>query len=293
MRCPVRFLEKLRMSRAHTAFSRLLQFWRTTRGQSQEQLADRIGLSARHVSRLETGRSLPSQDAVRALGKALDIGNRDLNHLMMSAGYCAEASGGDLFAPGMGWLRRAVAQSLHAFEPLSAMLMNEYSDILMINFAAARLFGSTLDAVPSSRQWNYVELLLAASQCNGLLSANANVIALSILAMRQNAIIESDPAALARADALARLPGVPPDWLERASSLEPMMSYGLILNINGEDRAFTGMHHIISAPGPNCFLSQPRLSIQILYPFGHPLLDEPSELGETAAGLLYKQYLRN
>jgi transcriptional regulator with XRE-family HTH domain len=278
------------MNRAYSEFCKLLQFWRTTRGLSQEQLADRIGLSARHISRLETGRSRPSHDAVKALGQALALGNRDMNHLLMAAGYCAETLSSDLFSPSMHWLRRAVAQSLHAFEPYPAMLMNEFSDILMINFACAELFGCAFEETPSSGRWNYVQFLLAVSDDAGSAPANANVIALSLLAMQQNAILCSDAAAAARAQMLAALPGVPHDWLERASALEPMTSYGLALRIGDENRSFYGMHHIISAPGPNCFLSQPRLSIQILYPVGQTLTLSGLQITGKAKELLYEQH---
>ena len=61
--------------------------WRTARGVSQLDLALRSGLSARHVSFIETGRTQPSRQALLAIGEALKMPLRERNRLLEAGGY--------------------------------------------------------------------------------------------------------------------------------------------------------------------------------------------------------------
>ncbi len=65
----------------------LLRGWRERRRLSQLELASRAGVSARHVSFIETGRSQPSRAMIDRLGEQLEIPLRDRNQVLASAGY--------------------------------------------------------------------------------------------------------------------------------------------------------------------------------------------------------------
>ena len=83
------------MSEAVGDLGELLRGWRSARGWSQLDLALRAGLSQRHLSFVESGRSRASRKAVTALGEALEVPLRDLNTLLLAAGYApAYAEGG-------------------------------------------------------------------------------------------------------------------------------------------------------------------------------------------------------
>src|SRR5437868_1693060 len=58
-------------------FGSQLRSWRTARRISQEALADRAGVSARHLSFVENGRAKPSREVVLALAGALDVPLRE------------------------------------------------------------------------------------------------------------------------------------------------------------------------------------------------------------------------
>jgi transcriptional regulator with XRE-family HTH domain len=80
----------------------LLREWRRRRRLSQLDLALEAGVSARHLSFLETGRSRPSREMVLQLAEQLDVPLRDRNQLLLAAGF-APASGErgiDLFTAG-------------------------------------------------------------------------------------------------------------------------------------------------------------------------------------------------
>ena len=64
-----------------------LRDWRTRRRMSQLDLALEAGVSARHLSFLETGRSRPSRDMVLRLCEELSVPMRDRNGLLLAAGF--------------------------------------------------------------------------------------------------------------------------------------------------------------------------------------------------------------
>ena len=56
---------------------------------SQLDLASEAGISTRHLSFLETGRSQPSREMVLHLSESLDIPLRERNILLVAAGYAS------------------------------------------------------------------------------------------------------------------------------------------------------------------------------------------------------------
>src|SRR5260370_42425413 len=65
----------------------LLREWRQRRRLSQLDLACEAEISTRHLSFLETGRSLPSREMLLRLAEQLDVPVRERNVLLLSAGY--------------------------------------------------------------------------------------------------------------------------------------------------------------------------------------------------------------
>src|SRR3954447_22021453 len=88
--------------------SALLRDWRQRRRMSQLDLALEAGVSARHVSFVETGRSRPSAEMVVQLAEHLEVPLRDRNALLLAAGYAAAYAQRDLDEPEMGPVREAI-----------------------------------------------------------------------------------------------------------------------------------------------------------------------------------------
>src|SRR3954471_22764449 len=84
------------------AVGRLLREWRQRRRMSQLDLALEAGVSARHVSFVETGRSRPSAEMVVQLATQLDVPLRDRNQLLLAAGYAPVYGQSDLEDDEMG-----------------------------------------------------------------------------------------------------------------------------------------------------------------------------------------------
>ena len=95
----------------------LLRDWRRRRRLSQLDLALEAGVSARHVSFVETGRSRPSPEMVLQLAEQLDVPLRDRNGLLLAAGYAPVYEERDLEAPDMEPVRTALGLVLRGHEP--------------------------------------------------------------------------------------------------------------------------------------------------------------------------------
>src|SRR3954451_21242755 len=65
----------------------LLRVWRRRRRLSQFDLALEAGVSARHLSFVETGRARPSADMVLHLAEELQVPLRERNRLLLAAGH--------------------------------------------------------------------------------------------------------------------------------------------------------------------------------------------------------------
>jgi transcriptional regulator with XRE-family HTH domain len=70
----------------------LLRGWRERRRLSQLDLSILAEISARRLSSVETGRSVPSRDVIVHLTEELDIPLRERNHLLLAAGLPARVS---------------------------------------------------------------------------------------------------------------------------------------------------------------------------------------------------------
>lgn len=64
-----------------------LRNWRQRRRRSQLDVALDAGISQRHLSFVESGRSAPSRDMLIHLADELDVPLRERNALLLAAGY--------------------------------------------------------------------------------------------------------------------------------------------------------------------------------------------------------------
>src|ERR1700758_5272820 len=65
----------------------MLRYWRQERGKSQLALSLDTGISQRHLSFVESGRSSPSRDFLSIVSDALNIPLRERNVLLLASGY--------------------------------------------------------------------------------------------------------------------------------------------------------------------------------------------------------------
>jgi len=126
---------------ARPPFGRLLRHWRRLRGNSQLALAIEAGVSTRHLSFLETGRSTPSREMVLRLAQALDVPLRERNALLASAGFASVYRQTQLDAPEMSMLRRMLDFLLEQHAPFPAVLLDRCWNLIGANSATGRVLG--------------------------------------------------------------------------------------------------------------------------------------------------------
>jgi transcriptional regulator with XRE-family HTH domain len=126
-------------ARPSGSFGAQLRAWRLARRASQEQLASDAGVSARHLSFVENGRSQPSRELVLALTEALDVPLRERNTLLAAAGFAPAFRASPLDGDDLSHLRRAIDHVLDKQEPFGAIVIDGYWNIVRMNRGAQRL----------------------------------------------------------------------------------------------------------------------------------------------------------
>ncbi len=120
---------------------KLLRIWRHRRKMSQLDFALESGISARHLSFLETGRSQPSRDMILRLAQRLAVPLREQNALLTAGGYAPVFMERSLTDPALGAARQAVELVLSGHEPYPALAIDRHWTMIASNRAIAPLLG--------------------------------------------------------------------------------------------------------------------------------------------------------
>lgn len=116
-----------------------LRRWRRHRRLSQLELALEAEISTRHLSFVETGRSMPSREMILRLAEQLELPLRERNQLLLAAGYAPVYSETALDSPQMSAIRAAVRQVLTGHEPYPAVVVDRSWNLVDANGSVALL----------------------------------------------------------------------------------------------------------------------------------------------------------
>nr|WP_222132186.1 helix-turn-helix domain-containing protein [Pseudonocardia sp. C8] len=117
----------------------MLRFWRARRRRSQMDLALAAGVSPRHLSFVETGRSGASRELLGALAEELDLPLRERNALLLAAGFAPAYAERELDDPELAPVREALERLVDAHAPYPALVVDRWGDVRIANPAAAGL----------------------------------------------------------------------------------------------------------------------------------------------------------
>lgn len=123
----------------------LLKQWRRLRGQSQLSLAVALGISARHLSFIESGRARPSREQLDRVADGLQVPLRERNFLFASAGYAPVYPEAALDTQSFAPLRDALTRLLEHQEPYPAVLLDRQWNVVITNRTAPMLFRRFID----------------------------------------------------------------------------------------------------------------------------------------------------
>jgi transcriptional regulator with XRE-family HTH domain len=184
----------------------MLRDWRQRRRLSQLDLALEAGVSARHISFVETGRSRPSADMVLHLAAQLDVPLRERNRLLLAAGYAPVFAQNELDDPEMGAARAALDAILRGHEPNPALAVDRHWGMVAANRALPLL----LEGVDPALLEPPVNVLRVALHPDGLAPRILNLgewRAHLLERLGRQAVSSGDPALAALYDELTAYPG--------------------------------------------------------------------------------------
>lgn len=123
----------------------LLRDWRQRRRLTQFDLADMAQISTRHVSFIETGRSLPSRAMLLRLADRLEVPLRERNRLMTAAGLAPMYAERGLDHPALHEAQAAIEMVLFGHEPHPALAIDRHWNLIAHNRAVAPLLAGLPD----------------------------------------------------------------------------------------------------------------------------------------------------
>jgi transcriptional regulator with XRE-family HTH domain len=137
----------------------LLRYWRQERGKSQLDLSMDTGISQRHLSFVESGRSAPSRDFLSIVSDALNVPLRERNVLLLASGYAPQFTEQTMDAEQMAIVTRAIDRMLQQHEPHPALVLDRHWNVVRTNQAAPLFFGSFVDLEARPKPRNLLDLM--------------------------------------------------------------------------------------------------------------------------------------
>jgi transcriptional regulator with XRE-family HTH domain len=121
-------------------FARILRERRASRRVSQLELALRAGTTQRHLSFIESGRSVPGREMVIRLGESLELPLRERNQLLLAAGFAPTYPQTPLDAEALAPVMGALDHILAAHVPYPALIIDRLGGLVAANAAQHVLF---------------------------------------------------------------------------------------------------------------------------------------------------------
>jgi transcriptional regulator with XRE-family HTH domain len=254
------------MSTTHpvaTPLGTLLRRWRTTRGRSQLALSLDMGVSQRHVSFVESGRSVPSRALLLGIANALDVPLRDRNALLLAAGYAPMYADAAWDAAEMRVVHRALERMLKQHEPYPALVMDRHWNVLMTNEAAPRFFGQFVDLSRYRKPRNLLRMMFDPEGLRSFVE-NWELVAASLFQRIHREAVGGvlDETMQALIDELLAVPGVDPDWRgAEVPGASPVVPIAFVKN--GHASSWFSM---VSTVGTPQSLAAQELRVECMFP---------------------------
>jgi transcriptional regulator with XRE-family HTH domain len=239
----------------------LLRYWRQQRGKSQLSLSMDTGISQRHLSFVESGRSSPSRDFLSVVSDALNIPLRERNALLLASGYAPHYSEQGLDVEQMAVVTQAIDRMLKQHEPHPALVLDRHWNVVRTNEAAPRFFGSFIDLEKRPKPRNLLHLMFDPAGMRPFVEEWEKVAAGLLQRVRREAVGQVMDAKLQELlKALREYPGV----ADLKPSLTPQ-SPVLPIVFRKENRRLSYFSLITTVGTPQCITAQ-ELRVECMFP---------------------------
>lgn len=122
-----------------SAVGPLVKKWRHYRSRSQLDVAHEVGVSPRHLSFVETGRSRPSPELIDAIGIHLEIPLRERNTMLVAAGFAPRYQHTPLDDPAMTGVVESLQRLLDTHDPYPGLVLDRHWNVVLANAGARSL----------------------------------------------------------------------------------------------------------------------------------------------------------
>jgi transcriptional regulator with XRE-family HTH domain len=239
----------------------LLRYWRQERGKSQLDLSMDTGISQRHLSFVESGRSSPSRDFLSIVSDALNIPLRERNALLLASGFAPQYREQSIDAEQMAVVTRAIDRMLKEHEPHPALVLDRYWNVVRTNEAAPRFFGSFVDLEKRPKPRNLLHLMFDPAGMRPFVEEWEKVAAGLLQRVRREAVgLVLDTRLQELLKGLREYPGV----AELKPSLAPQGPVLPMVFRKGNQR-FSYFSLITTVGTPQCITAQ-ELRVESMYP---------------------------
>lgn len=204
-----------------TEIGDLLRHWRGLRRKSQLDVALDTGISQKHLSFIESGRSTPGRQVLLCIAEALEVPLRERNTLLLAAGYAPryayeeleESAAAAAAAMPSSPILKAMQRMLRQHDPYPALAMDRHWNVLHSNDAAPRLFGRFTDLSAHPKPRNLLRLIFDPRGLRPFI-ANWEQLAPSLIQRvhRESVARVIDPATRQLLEELLAYPDVLPEW---------------------------------------------------------------------------------
>jgi transcriptional regulator with XRE-family HTH domain len=249
----------------------LLKGWRRIRRLSQLELSLEAGVSQRHLSWIETGRTRPSRELLLVLAEALDLQLRECNLLLHAGGFAPMFEQRALSDAAMASVREALDLTLEHHEPFPAIVLDRHWNTVLRNGAAERFLSLLGDPdevwarVDPSGAKNALRMTCSQAGLRPFIRNWDQVAADLLVRVQREVVAAPTDAVLAALQAeLAELCGIRGSWRTRRAEV-PSLSPTINLELGVGDvqlRLFT----MLSTFGTAVDVTADELRIETLFP---------------------------
>jgi transcriptional regulator with XRE-family HTH domain len=228
------------------------------------ELALDVGVSPRHLSFVETGRSKPSPELLLELANVLEVPLRERNAFLLAAGYAPHYQQRSLKDPAMTLVRTAVERLLASHNPYPGVAIDLLWNVVLANDSARRLVA----VLPAALAGPPVNVFRACLHPDGLSSHTLNFsewAAYLLGQLHRLQVLTADPDVTELADEVARYPTVVAlgDWRSAAAPEEPAVLVPWRLLLNGVELS---LFTTLTTFGTPQDITLAELAVELFYP---------------------------
>jgi transcriptional regulator with XRE-family HTH domain len=237
----------------------MLREWRERRRRSQLDLALDAGVSTRHLSFVEKGRSKPGRDMLLSVLRELEVPFREQNRVLLTAGHAPAFPERPLDDPSLSPLREALDLALKGHEPYPAVAFDRGWNLVAANSPMWAL--AALVEIDPSLLEPPVNILRVGFHPRGLAPHLANLSewrAHFLTRLRRQAATTADPSLARLLEEIEAYPGG-----ESPHSSGDVLGPLRVRVPDGREASFLGMFAIFDTPFE---VTASELAIELLFP---------------------------